>query len=311
MSDVFISGLHIRYGRTEAVRGLDLHIPAGALVGFIGPNGAGKTSTIKCLATLVKPFAGRVEVGGHDIARDPAAVRRLIGYVPDSFGVYDDLTVREYLHFFAAAQGIAGARRGRLVDDVLALTDLGAKIDAPVEGLSRGMKQRLSISRVLLHDPALLLLDEPASGLDPHARIELRELLKELQRLGKTIVVSSHILHELAQLCTRIAIIDHGRLVAEGALEDLWRQLGMLRLVMVEVANPSAELSAAVARLPGVESVETSHERLAVRLHEGATALEDLHAGLVAAGARIRGFQAEAMDMENAFLALTRGGTRT
>jgi ABC-2 type transport system ATP-binding protein len=309
MSDVTIRGLHIRYGKTEAVRGLDLDIPAGAIVGFIGPNGAGKTSTIKCMATLVKPFAGSVRVGGHDVAQDPAAVRRVIGYVPDSFGVYDDLTVREYLHFFAAAQGIPGSRRLRLVDDVLALTDLAAKIDAPVEGLSRGMKQRLSISRVLLHDPALLLLDEPASGLDPRARIELRELLKELQRLGKTIVVSSHILHELAQLCSRIAIIDHGKLVAEGALEDIWRTLGLLRLVLVEVANPGEALTEAARRIPGVESVEPSHERLAIRIHEGGVALEDLHAGLVAAGARIRGFQAEAMDMESAFLALTRGAT--
>src|SRR5581483_232228 len=200
---VDIQNLSVSYGHQTAVRNLSLTIPAGEVFGFIGPNGAGKTTTIKVLATLLKPTSGSVRVLGTNVMYSPQQVRRNIGYVPDSFGVYEDLTVAEYLSFFAAAYRIEWDNRAATVKDVLALTDLGNKVDAQVDSLSRGMKQRLGIARVLLHDPQLLLLDEPASGLDPRARIELRELLKELQRMGKTILVSSHILHELSQFCTR------------------------------------------------------------------------------------------------------------
>jgi len=199
---VEIEDLSVRYGNFTAVNGISFVIPPGEIFGFIGPNGAGKSSTIKVLATLVQPSRGKALVCGLDVARQAPLVRKRIGYVPDVFGVYEDLTVREYLHFFAAAYRIPWDKRDTLLHDVLALVDLAAKEDAPVDGLSRGMKQRLSLARVLLHEPDLLLLDEPASGLDPRARIELRELLKELQRMGKTIIISSHILHELAQLCT-------------------------------------------------------------------------------------------------------------
>src|SRR6185437_4796940 len=192
---VEIEHLHVFYGKKIAVRDLSLSIPRGEVFGFIGPNGAGKTTTIKVLATLLKPSAGSVRVLGTDVKLSPQKVRRNIGYVPDSFGVYEDLTVTEYLHFFAAAYRIEREKRAGTVGDVLALTDLSNKADSQVDALSRGMKQRLGIARILLHDPQLLLLDEPASGLDPRARIELRELLKELQRMGKTILVSSHILH--------------------------------------------------------------------------------------------------------------------
>jgi ABC-2 type transport system ATP-binding protein len=309
MSFITIDNLWVKYGGFVAVRGISFTIPKGALFGFIGPNGAGKSSTIKVLATLVKPWKGTASINGIDVTKDPQAIRRSIGYVPDFFGVYEDLTVREYLHFFAAAYRIPMAKRTTLVKDVLALTDLSEKHDAPVEGLSRGMKQRLSISRVLLHDPDLLLLDEPASGLDPRARIEMRELLKELQRLGKTIIISSHILHELAQLCDRIGIIERGQMMAEGPLDEIFRRLKLMRLVHVQIVDPTSTLLEAIGKLPGVASVETQIDRVAIQLREGEVAIEDLHAGIVGLGAKLRMFQPEALDMETAFMKLTEGKT--
>jgi len=307
MSFVTIENLWVRYGSFVAVKGISFAIPKGELFGFIGPNGAGKSSTIKVLATLVKPDKGRALIDGIDVARQPAAIRGRIGYVPDFFGVYEDLSVREYLHFFAAAYRIAMGKRAGLVKDVLALTDLSDKHDAPVDGLSRGMKQRLSISRVLLHDPDLLLLDEPASGLDPRARIEMRELLKELQRMGKTIIISSHILHELAQLCTRIGIIEQGVMKAEGSLDEIFRRLRLMRVVHVQLVNQGDELVKAISALPGVGGVESQADRLAISLREGEVAVEDLHDALVTLGCRIRMFQPEALDMETAFMKLTEG----
>ncbi|MCK6488423.1 MAG: ABC transporter ATP-binding protein [Planctomycetes bacterium] len=305
MSFVMVDRLHVRYGGVLAVRGVSFAIPRGEIFGFIGPNGAGKSSTIRVLATLVRPSSGRAAVGGVDVVEDPLAVRRLIGYVPDEFGTYDDMSVREYLHFFAAIHAIPVARRTRLVADVLALTDLGAKQNEPVAGLSRGMKQRLAISRVLLHDPELLLLDEPASGLDPRSRIEMRELLKELQRLGKTIIISSHILHELAQLCSHIGIIDQGRMRAAGHIDGIFRQLELLRVVHIQLAPGGTVTPAAIAALPGVAGVDEQADRLAVRLPADDGAVDALFAGLVGLGARLRMFQPEALDMETAFMKLT------
>lgn len=306
---VDVENLWVRYGQLAAVRGISLQIPRGEVFGFIGPNGAGKSSTIKVLATLLRDFTGRVKINGVDVLWRPQAVREKIGYVPDFFGVYEDLTVEEYLHFFAAAYRIDRARRKTVIGDVLELTDLVHKLNAPVDALSRGMKQRLSLARVLLHDPDLLLLDEPASGLDPRARIEMRELLKALKEMGKTILISSHILHELSQLCTRIGIIEAGQMVAQGSVDDIYRHLGLLRIVHVQVVEMSDDLVARIKAVPGVESVEPQIDRLAIRLHEDQTSIEDLHGHLVAAGARIRMFQPEAMDMETAFMKLTEGKT--
>ncbi len=309
MNCVEIEDLSVRYGNFTAVNGISFVIPPGEIFGFIGPNGAGKSSTIKVLATLVQPSRGKARVCGLDVARQAPLVRKRIGYVPDVFGVYEDLTVREYLHFFAAAYRIPWDKRDTLLHDVLALVDLAAKEDAPVDGLSRGMKQRLSLARVLLHEPDLLLLDEPASGLDPRARIELRELLKELQRMGKTIIISSHILHELAQLCTRIGIIEQGRMMAEGPLDEIFRRLRLMRVVHVQAVDESDELLARIRTLPGVESVERQADRIAVSLREDSGAVENLHDGLVGLGARLRMFQPEALDMETAFMKLTEGRT--
>ncbi|EDY17315.1 ABC transporter-related protein [Chthoniobacter flavus Ellin428] len=304
---VVVSDLHVRYGKTDAVRKLSFTIGRGEIFGFIGPNGAGKTSTIKVLATLLKPSLGTATVGGVDVAQHPEIVRRKIGYMPDFFGVYEDLTASEYLHFFAAAYHIPTGQRPGLIRDVLALTDLTEKHDAPVDGLSRGMKQRLSLARVLLHDPELLLLDEPASGLDPRARIEMRELLKELQSMGKTIIVSSHILHELAQFCSHIGIIEAGRMVANGSLRDIYRALSLRRIIHLQLANSSPELLTAMRALPEVAEVEEQPDRLAVQLHEDQSTPEDFLAALHTLGARVRMFQPDAMDMETAFMKLTEG----
>ncbi len=309
MLAVEVSELRVRYGKLEAVKGITLEIPPGEVFGFIGPNGAGKSSTIRVLATLQPKFYGKARIMGLDIRTKPHLVREKIGYVPDFFGVYEDLTAREYLHFFAAAYRLPVSRRKAIVDDVLQLTDLTNKIDSPVDSLSRGMKQRLSLARVLLHDPAVLLLDEPASGLDPRARIEMRELLKALKEMGKTILISSHILHELAQLCTRIGIIEAGKMVTQGSVAEIYRQLGVLKIVHVQVTNQTPELIASLKTLPGITQVDDQTDRISIRFEEGSIEVEDIHDFIMAQGARIRMFQPEVMDMETAFMKLTEGQT--
>jgi ABC-2 type transport system ATP-binding protein len=306
---VSVENLSVSYGKTPAVKQLSFVIPRGEVFGFIGPNGAGKTSTIKVLATLQKPSSGRALVAGHDVVQSPQYVRRKIGYMPDFFGVYDDLTAREYLHFFAAAYQVEPSRRASVVRDVLALTDLSEKVDAPVDGLSRGMKQRLGLARVLLHDPDLLLLDEPASGLDPRARIEMRELLKELQGMGKTIIVSSHILHELSQFCTSIGIIEAGQMVAHGSLKDIYRALSLRRTIHIQLANPSLSLANSIREIAGVAGVEEHADRYGVQIREDELAPEDLLSAIHHLGGRVRMFQPDAMDMETAFMKLTEGKT--
>ena len=306
---VSVKNLWVSYGKLHAVRGISFEIPKGEVFGFIGPNGAGKSSTIRVLATLQKKYEGVVTVGGIDVRKSPDQIRDMIGFMPDFFGVYEDLTAREYLHFFSAAYRIPREKRASIVDDVLELTDLTNKIDAAVDSLSRGMKQRLALARVLLHDPDLLLLDEPASGLDPRARIEVRELLKAMQDLGKTILISSHILHELAQLCTRIGIIEAGQLVAEGSLSDIFAQLSLKRVVHIQATNFNEEHITNIQQLPGIESLEQMADRVAIRLREDELAVEDLHSELVNMGLKIRMFQPEAMDMETAFMKLTEGVT--
>ena len=309
MAFVEIDNLWVSYGTVTAVKGISFEIPQGEVFGFIGPNGAGKSTTIKVLATLLKPDAGDARIGGVNVALNPMAIRRQIGYMPDFFGVYEDLTAHEYLHFYAAAYQLSRAEREQTIRDVLALTDLADKRDEPVDGLSRGMKQRLALARVLLHDPDLLLLDEPASGLDPRARIEVRELLKALQGMGKTILISSHILHELAQLCTRIGIIEAGQLISAGSLEEIYANLGLMQVVHTQILNLSSQMEQQMAVIPGVEHVETQADRVSIRLRAGELTPEDLHDAIHQMGARIRMFQPEAMDMETAFMKLTEGKT--
>jgi ABC-2 type transport system ATP-binding protein len=307
MNMVEVDNLWVKYGKTVAVQGLSFSIPKGDVFGFIGPNGAGKTTTIKVLSTLLMPAMGTVKVADINVVREPQKVRRLIGYMPDFFGVYDELSVNEYLHFFAAAYRLPGDERVSVVGDVLALTDLTEKRHEPVDSLSRGMKQRLGVARVLLHDPDLLLLDEPASGLDPRARIEMRELLKELARMGKTILVSSHILHELAQVCTSIGIVEAGKMVAVGSLEEIYRSLGLRRIVHTRITNLSDELYRRIGEIRGVSSLEQQVDRISIKLDEDRLSVENLLTKLQGLGARVYMYQPEAMDMETVFMKLTEG----
>jgi ABC-2 type transport system ATP-binding protein len=232
-----IRGLTKRYGDVFAVRDLNLDIPKGSVFGLIGPNGAGKTTTFSILASLLKPTGGTAWVLGQDPVRQPRDVRRRLGYMPDVLGVYDGLRVGEYLEFFAAAYQVPKARWKATVDTLLELVDLASKRDAMVNSLSRGMKQRLSLARALVHDPEVLVLDEPASGLDPRARVELRNLLRELREMGKTIVVSSHILSELAEMCTEIGIMEKGRLLAAGTPGQIRHSMGAGRQIRVRLAG--------------------------------------------------------------------------
>ncbi len=307
MNTVEVDNLKVRYGKVEAVKGISFAIPKGEVFGFIGPNGAGKTSTIKVMATLIRPHDGDVVIAGKSVKRDPSAVRCHIGYLPDFFGVYEDLNVLEYLNFFAAAYEVPRDIRAKSVGGVLELTDLSDKKEARVDDLSRGMKQRLALARLLLHDPEVLLLDEPASGLDPRARIEMRELLKELQGMGKTILISSHILSELAELCTRIGIIESGKMVAEGSLKEIYARLEMRKVVHVQITNATPEMIRKIGMLRGVSEVEEDVDRIAVRLDESVASVEDLHAAIHSFGAKIRMFQPIAMDMESVFMKLTTG----
>ncbi|MGH9021840.1 MAG: ABC transporter ATP-binding protein [Acidimicrobiia bacterium] len=231
------SGLTKRYGELVAVNSLDLEVPQGSVFGLIGPNGAGKSTTFSILATLIAPTAGTVEVAGADPVRDPRAVRRLLGYMPDVMGVYDGLAVGEYLEFFSAAYGIRPSAWPGLIDGLLELVDLSVKRQAMVDSLSRGMKQRLSLARALVHDPAILVLDEPASGLDPRARVELRTLIAELSAMGKTIVISSHILAELEEICSHVAILEAGRLLAQGEPRHIAGRLSGTRVLLVRLAG--------------------------------------------------------------------------
>ncbi|MGB4258687.1 MAG: ABC transporter ATP-binding protein, partial [Phycisphaerae bacterium] len=243
-----------RYGDLVALNNLHLNIEEGECFGYIGPNGAGKTTTIKILATLLQPTWGEARICGYVIGYQSRKIRPLIGYVPDFFGAYQDMVVSEYLEFFASAYGITGQQRTRIVGDVLSLTDLTYKQDALVDSLSRGMKQRLSIARVLLHDPKVLLLDEPASGLDPRARIEIRELLKELHRMGKTIVISSHILPELADLCSTVGILERGELLFHGSVREATRRARMGIRLQVRVADKLDLAAQVIGRLEPVKA---------------------------------------------------------
>ncbi len=252
-------GLTKRYGQFGALEDLNLTIEPGVVFGFIGPNGAGKTTSMRILATLLDPTAGEAWVGGYSVAREPKRVRQILGYMPDSFGVYDNMKVWEYLDFFAAAYGMPRDRRLGMIADLLALVDLSEKRDGYVDALSRGMKQRLCLARTLVHDPQLLILDEPASGLDPRARVELRALLRQLGALGKTVIVSSHILTEMADICDHVGIIERGRLLAAGPVVELLRQVQTNRVVLVRLIADARmgdeELAARVRTIPGVLGV--------------------------------------------------------
>ncbi len=298
-----------KYGELFAIKSINLKLNRGDLFGFIGPNGAGKTTTMRILATLLNPTWGEAYVGGHSIYTRPKEIRRMIGYMPDFFGVYDDMKVIEYLEFFAAAYRIRGPKRRQVCDEVLELVELGYKREALVTSLSRGMTQRLGLARVLLHDPQVLLLDEPASGLDPRARIEIRTLLKRLGTMGKTIMVSSHILPELADVCNKVGIIERGELVFNDTVDELLRKVRPHTVLNVGV---DGDRSSAAQLLRGhtiVDQVNDNEKYLRVTLTDGHRDYSDLATLLVNAGHRLTLFREEELNLETAFMALTKGIT--
>jgi ABC-2 type transport system ATP-binding protein len=301
-----------KYGELVALNNLNLTINDGDCFGFIGPNGAGKTTTIKILATLLKPTWGEARIDGKVIGYQNPQIRPIIGYVPDFMGAYEDMVVNEYLEFFAACYNIHGRQREQVVRDVLELTDLSYKANAEVTGLSRGMSQRLSIARVLLHDPKVLLLDEPASGLDPRARIEIRELLKELRRMGKTIVISSHILHELAELCNAVGIIEQGSLVFSGPVSEIMAKVSMGMVVHVTVDDRVEQAARLLAQVKGITQVDiTQHNgkpRIDVTIDmDRGLMVSELPSRLIAQGFRVSSLQQEQVNLETAFMRLTKG----
>ncbi len=297
------------YGDLHALHNLTLELEEGDLFGYIGPNGSGKTTTMRILATLLQPTWGEAYVCGHSIYTHPKEIRRLIGYMPDFFGVYDDMKVIEYLEFFAAAYRIRGPKRRKVCDDVLDLVELGYKRDAFVTSLSRGMTQRLGLARVLLHDPQVLILDEPASGLDPRARIEIRGLLKQLRKLGKTIMVSSHILPELADICNKVGIIERGELLLSAEVSEVMRQVRDRTLLNVRVAERTDEAARLLEASPLVELVDVREETINVTLAEHATDYSELPTMLIEAGYRLTLFREDEINLETAFMTLTKGVT--
>ena len=305
-SGIAVQGLVKQYGRLAALNGVSFSVPRGSIYGFLGPNGAGKTTTLRILATLLQPTAGQAWVAGEDVTRHPAAARRHIGYMPDFFGVYDDLTVREYLEFYAQAHGVPRVRWPKTIADLLELVDLGYKRDEFVETLSRGMKQRLGLTRCLVHDPEVLLLDEPASGLDPRARVEMREVLKEIASMGKAVLISSHILPELEDLSTEVGIIHRGRMVASGTVESILAQLGGSRVLEARTLDQAEQAGSILEGLHGVSDVEILEEEGLVRAACSADSAGQaaILRTLVEAGIPVVSFNA-VQELEDLFLALT------
>src|SRR4030088_368754 len=292
------------YGRRTALDAASFEVPGGEIFGFVGPNGAGKTTTLRILAALMEPTTGRAFVDGADVTRQPDRVHERLGYMPDFFGVYDQLTAGEYLDFYAACYRQPKSRRKKVTDDLLELVGLADRRDQAVDTLSRGLKQRLCFGGALVHAPAVLLLDEPASGLDPRARVEMREILKELQKMGKTIIISSHILPELTELCTMIGIIDHGQMRAPGPARDVIKQLSGARRLKIAVLGEKEEAAAILRPLPSIRNVEINGEIEAEYEGDESTAADILSA-LTGAGIRVSAFSPVEGGLEDAFMRAT------
>ncbi len=295
------------YGDFKAVERLNLKIEAGELFGFIGPNGAGKSTTIRFLATLLKASGGEGIVNGHSVTRDPLGVRRSVGYMPDNFGVYDGMKVWEFLDFFAVAYQIPRTKRKQVIADVLELLDLMHKRDDFVNGLSRGMKQRLCLAKTLVHDPPVLILDEPSSGLDPRARLEFKALMKELRRMGKTILISSHILSELADCCTSIGIVERGQLLMSGPIEDVYRRIRRNRLIEIKFMDRMDVGLSIVRSLPETRDVRVEDHRATVEIEGDDEKIAQLLDRLTREGVRLRSFNDKDPTLEDVFMLVTKG----
>jgi ABC-2 type transport system ATP-binding protein len=295
------------YGEFTAVDALSLTIGKGEMFGFIGPNGAGKSTTIRFLATLLRASRGDALVNGHSVSRDPMAVRRSIGYMPDDFGVYDGMKVWEFLDFFAVAYQLSRTQRKQIIPDVLELLDLTHKAYDYVNGLSRGMKQRLCLAKTLVHDPPVLILDEPSSGLDPRARIEVKALLKELRRMGKTILISSHILTELADCCTSVGIIERGKLLLHGPIDEVYQKIHGNRIVEARLGRNRDAGLIIIRSNPEVRDLQVDGEQITIEFsspqHDSAALLKQL----VLADVEVRSFAEKEPTLEDVFMLVTKG----
>ena len=300
-------GLTKKYDDLFAINSIELDLQKGDLFGFIGPNGAGKTTTMRIISTLLQPSWGEAYVDGNSIYTNPKEIRRLVGYMPDFFGVYDDMKVIEYLEFFAAAYRIKGKKRRDVCEKMLEIVDLAFKRDAYATTLSRGQTQRLGLARVMLHDPQVLLLDEPLSGLDPRARIDMRNLLRRLGKMGKTIIVSSHILPELADICNKIGIIDRGVMNVNGSVTDVMKRLRKNVVLHVRVSGDTSAAANLLEQIEMVDSVEAKDGKLIVKIIEGVEDYSDLSTQLVEQGHKLLEFREDELTLEKAFMALTQG----
>jgi ABC-2 type transport system ATP-binding protein len=302
-----VANLTKHYDGFWAVRGISFGVEAGEIFGFIGPNGAGKTTSIRILSTLLDPTSGTVKVEGRSVVSQADEVRRLIGYMPDNFGVYDRITVWEYLDFFAAAYGIARRQRRSAIDGILALTDLDGMRDRLASELSKGNRQRLCLAKTLVHDPKVLILDEPANGLDPRARIEFRALLKELRNMGKTILISSHILTELSDVCTSVAILEKGRVVASGAIGTIQAKLQPRLEYRLDILSDAEAARGALQKIPGVAILRQENGSLYFQFEGGREGIPEVVRALVGREVKITGLQEQKTDLEGLFMKLTKG----
>lgn len=300
-----VNNLRKTYGEFTAVQGISFSLKPGDIFGFIGSNGAGKTTTIRMLATLLEPTSGTATLNGVDVVEQPMEIRRMIGYMPDFFGLYDDVKVWEYLDFFASIYGVS--QRDKVIDEVLELTDLTIKKDAFVQSLSRGMQQRLCLARCLVHDPKLLLLDEPASGLDPRARAELKELIAELGRMGKIIIISSHILPELSDFCNSVGIIERGNLLAFGDVASVVRSIRPTKLIKIEVMGDLDPAAKFFSNQPNTRLGEATGNTLSIEFDGDDAAQVNLLKQALAADVRILTFSEDTANLEDVFMKLTTG----
>ncbi len=299
--------LNKKYGKFTALDSLSMNITENSIFGFVGPNGAGKTTTMKIMAGLLKADSGSIFVNGEDILKNPKSIREKIGYMPDFFGVYDDLKVTEYMDFYAGMYYIPYADRPELIDNLLEIVDLSNKKDSYVDGLSRGMKQRLCLARSLIHDPDLLILDEPASGLDPRARVEMKEILKRLREMGKTIIISSHILPELAEMCSEVGIIDQGKLVTQGTVNDIMNRLQKKRVVRIKTSSAVEQLIKILKEQASVKDITENADNIEFVFEGKNDDLTSILRNVIMNGIPIYSFSENEGNLEEIFMTVTGG----
>lgn len=305
-----VNNLVKTYGKFTAVNDLSFKIEKGSIFGFVGPNGAGKTTTMKIMAGLLHATRGRITIDGEDITRNPDLLKDKIGYMPDFFGVYDNLKVREYMDFYAGAYYIPVSERVELIDNLLEIVNLTEKKEFYVDSLSRGMKQRLCLARSLIHDPEILILDEPASGLDPRARVEMKEVLKQLGNMGKTIIISSHILPELSEMCTEIGIIDRGVMQAQGTVLQIMRMLSKQRIISITPLNHMENLLNLLKEIPKVSNIVENEDNVEIYFDGEDQEVADLLGNIIQSGIPVLAFKEKDGDLEEIFMQITGGESK-